>query len=128
MKVLISTYQTIELCYTHDIVYIEALENYCRITFLDGKTVISTQSFGTFTRQLFDSGFYQCHKSYAFNLKYLTRYYKTGTIELVNGKKIPVARRRKDEFLTTLKEWCKQTKNYSSNHEHFMNNIMQSAS
>jgi two-component system LytT family response regulator len=101
-RILIPTFQTLELVDVNDIISIKAFENYSRI-YLTGKRIYtSTQAFGKFVALLENHNFYQCHKSHMVNLDHLVRYHKNGEIEMAEGIKTPVARRRKEEFLENL--------------------------
>lgn len=44
-------------------------------------------------------GFYSTHKSHLVNQKRITRYLKEGTIVMSDGAEVPVARRKKEEFV-----------------------------
>lgn len=101
-RLLVPTFQTLELVDVCDIISIKAYENYSRIFLTHNRMYTSTQSFGKFVAMLRHHNFYQCHKSYVVNLDHIVRYYKNGQIEMTEEIKIPVARRRKDEFLQNL--------------------------
>lgn len=105
-KALIPTFNSVEVTHIADIVYVEALENYSKVHLRHGETIISTYSFGAVLTMLEDEPFFRCHKSFAIHLPYIRRYLKSCDIELVSGKLIPLARRRKDEFLQELQVWC----------------------
>jgi two-component system LytT family response regulator len=101
-RLLVPTFQTLELVEVKDIISIKAFENYSRIFLTHKRIYTSTQAFGKFVAMLNHHNFYQCHKSYVVNLDHIVRYHKNGEIEMAEDIKIPVARRRKDEFLENL--------------------------
>jgi len=101
-RLLIPTFQTFELVKVSDIISIKAFENYSRIYLTENRMYTSTQAFGKYVALLQHYNFYQCHKSYVVNLDRIVRYHKNGEIEMSDGIKIPVARRRKEEFLKNL--------------------------
>lgn len=101
-RLLVPTFQTLELVDVNDIISIKAFENYSRIHLTQNRTYTSTQAFGKFVTMLAHHNFHQCHKSFVINLDHIVRYHKNGEVEMVEGKKIPVARRRKEEFLEVL--------------------------
>lgn len=101
-RLLVPTFQTLELVDVSDIISIKAFENYSRIYLTQNRIYTSTQAFGKFVAMLEHHNFYQCHKSYVANLDQIVRYHKNGEIEMTEGLKIPVARRRKEEFLEKL--------------------------
>lgn len=98
-RLLVPTFQTLELIDINDIIMIKAYENYSRLQLSNNRQITSTQSFGKYATMLEQSHFFQCHKSFVINLNHVVRYYKSGEVEMVEGVKIPVARRRKDEFI-----------------------------
>lgn len=100
--ILIPTFHTLELFKTNNIVSIQADLNYTELHLMDERKIISASSFGRVLQLLSQFGFYQCHKSYAINISQVVRYHRSGTVEMTNGNKIPVARRRKDDFISTL--------------------------
>ena len=101
-RLIIPTFQTLELIDAHDIISIKAFENYSRIYLTDNRIYTSTLSFGKFVDMLQTFNFFQCHKSYIVNLDQIVRYFKNGEIEMTEGLKVPVARRRKEAFLENL--------------------------
>jgi len=106
-RLLISTFQTIEIIEKSSIVHIEAYENYCKIYTNYGEKYLATSSFGSTVLQLTSSEFFHCHKSYAVSFRHIKRVHKSGDIELTTGMKVPLARRRKDLFYSQLGEWCR---------------------
>ena len=101
-KLLIPTFQTLELVDANEIISIKAYENYSKIYLTNGRNFTSTQGFGKFVSLLSKNNFYQCHKSHLINLDRIVRYYKNGEIEMSEGIKVPVARRRKEAFIENL--------------------------
>ena len=85
-----------------EIISVQAYENYSRLQLTQNRHYTSTQSFGKFAAMLERHSFFQCHKSFIVNLDYVIRYHKVGDVEMTDGSKIPVARRRKDDFLEVL--------------------------
>ena len=98
-KIPIPCLSTIEFVEINQILAIQANENYSILILQDDSQLFCTLPFGKLVKKLNASGFYQCHKSYAINLAATIRYYRHGEVELSNGKKVPVARRRKSEFM-----------------------------
>lgn len=99
MKILIPTYSTFELINTNEIIAIQANDNNCKLILKGGKNIQSTKSLGKFADELFERGFCQCHKSFIVNIEKVIRYHKDGEAEMEDGSMIPVARRRREEFL-----------------------------
>ncbi|MFT4534010.1 MAG: two-component system LytT family response regulator [Saprospiraceae bacterium] len=103
-RLLVPTFQTLELINVSEIISVQAYENYSRLQLTQNRHYISTQSFGKFAAMLERHNFFQCHKSYVVNLDYVVRYHKAGEVEMSDKSKIAVARRRKDDFLEVLSQ------------------------
>ncbi len=101
-NLLIPTFSTVTVIDPFDINYIQALQNYCMLYKKDGSHIFASISFGRALESLELYGFFQCHKSYAINMQHILRYHKKGIVELDNDIKVPVARRRKEEFLLEM--------------------------
>jgi len=63
---------------------------------------MSSYNIGDFTKILENCGFFLAHRSYLINLSKIKQYQKNGTIILDNNMAIPLARRRKEEFLEII--------------------------
>ncbi|MEM9547357.1 MAG: LytTR family DNA-binding domain-containing protein [Bacteroidota bacterium] len=101
-RLLVPTFQTLELINVNEIIFIKAYENYSKLYLTQKRIYTSTQSFGKYVAKLQHHNFYQCHKSYVINLNRIVRYHKNGEIEMPEENKVPVARRRREEFLENL--------------------------
>ncbi|MFT6334722.1 MAG: two-component system LytT family response regulator [Saprospiraceae bacterium] len=104
-RLLVPTFQTLELINVSEIISVQAYENYSRLQLTQNRHYISTQSFGKYATMLGRHSFFQCHKSYVVNLDYVVRYHKAGEVEMSDGSKIAVARRRKEDFLEILSNY-----------------------
>ena len=101
-SLLMPTFSTITFIDPQDINYIQAMQNYCMLYKNDGTHIFTSISFGKALEMLEIYGFFQCHKSYAINMKHILKYHKKGIVELTNKSEVPVARRRKGEFFTEM--------------------------
>ena len=101
MSILISTSATIEVLPEKDILYIEAYQNYTKVKLTQDKTILSNNSLKSFDESFSDQ-FLRVHNSYILNLSKIKRYYRIGEVELLNGEIIPVARRRRNQFIEKL--------------------------
>lgn len=100
----IPSFSTITFVNPQEINYIQAMQNYCMLYKHDGSHVFASITFGKAVEMLDMYGFFQCHKSYAINMKHILKYHKKGLVELNNNSRVPVARRRKMEFLAEMTE------------------------
>jgi len=101
-KVLIHSFNAIEIVKLDEILYIQAYGCYCKIFLKDRSPITSSRPFGEIYRMLSPFQLFQSHKSYAINLTHVIRYRNTGQIILSGNVEIPLARRRKEEFLSVL--------------------------
>jgi two-component system LytT family response regulator len=72
---------------------------------MNGKQVVATRSLASFEELLEPYRFFRVHKSYLINLAFIRKYIKGdgGTVVMEDGTEIDVSRRRKEEFLASLK-------------------------
>lgn len=68
----------------------------------EGRAIVSSYNIGEFIRLLEPFGFFVAHKSHLINLNKISKYYKEGNIEMIDGSVIPLARRRKMNFLNVI--------------------------
>jgi two-component system LytT family response regulator len=86
-----------------DILYYESKKNYTIFHTISGEPIITSRTIKDYDEILLEGNFMRLHQSYTINLKYLRCYYKdTCEVEMINGVKIPVAFRRKDDLLRSL--------------------------
>lgn len=99
MKIILPCGDHYQLIDSISISHIEACQNYTKVYLLDSTMVLCNMSMVAMVEKL-DSTFMQIHKSYTVNLAKVTKYYKKGTVQLVNGVSVPIARRRHKELMT----------------------------
>lgn len=102
-SLIIPTFKTITVVNPDQIVYIKAMQNYCMLYLEDNIRILSSSPFGKMLELLELNDFYQCHKSYAVRLSRVIGYNNKSVAELIGNMKVPVARRRKKEFVTLVK-------------------------
>lgn len=94
-----------------DILYCEIEGNYCRFHLNNDESILACRPFASYQKILTNSTCLRIHRSHIVNPRYITRYiqdatYHTGgEIELYNGTKLPVARRKKEkvrQYINTL--------------------------
>ncbi len=85
-----------------DIVRCEGWNKYTKVFLKNGKTIVSSYYIGLFKEMLENYGFYTTHKSHLINTNYISRYLKEGVIIMSDESQVPLARRRKDEFLNSI--------------------------
>ena len=99
----IPTIEGFEFISINDIIRCEGLQKCTRVITKDRTDIISSYNLGEFRKLLEPMGFYSPHKSHLINLQYLRKYHKEGNIMMVNNTFVPVAKRKKKEFLNQVK-------------------------
>lgn len=84
-----------------DITYFEANGNYTMLYFSNNEKCLSSRTLKDYEEILPNESFFRCHHSYIVNIKYIKKYFKGdgGEIELLNGQKLEVSRRKKQDFI-----------------------------
>ena len=85
------------------IIRIEAVSNYSRLYFADGKTLTVAKVLRWFENKLPGQQFIRTHRTHFVNRDFIVHYINvSGKIQLMNGEWIEVARRKKTHFLQCL--------------------------
>lgn len=89
-----------------EIVRCESDGNYTSFYLSDGRTIVVSKTMKEYAALLNNERFFRIHHSHLINLSFFLRYDKTegGQVILKDGSSVPVAIRRKDEFLQALKK------------------------
>ncbi len=95
----------IEFVEVNKIVRCQGEGNYTHIYFEGNKNLLVAKTLVEFEDLLLDHGFVRVHKTHLVNLRHVVAYFKTdgGVLQLTNGDKIAVSRRRKESLLKQLK-------------------------
>jgi two-component system LytT family response regulator len=90
-----------------DISHLEAISNYTMFYFNNGKKLLVSRTMKDFLAKLDAELFVRVHKSFAINLNYLIQFdvKEEMFVQLKDGKKISVSRRKKKEFLEKTKRF-----------------------
>jgi len=106
-KIILNTSRGSFLIDTTVIIRVEASSNYSKVFFSDGKMLLTAKLLCWFEEQLEQECFTRLHRSHLINNRYLQLQKCSGkTVELLNGKTVPVSRRRKKEVLQKLAAAC----------------------
>lgn len=103
MKCILSCGDHFRLVDNTMISHIEACQNYTKVYLLDETMILCSMNMLAMLDCL-GGTFLQVHKSYTVNLEKVIKYYKKGTIELENGARVPLARRRHKELMMRWKD------------------------
>lgn len=98
-KVGIPSVMGLDFIKVKDIICCEGVDKYTKVKIEGRKEILSSYNIGEFVKLLADTTFFQTHRSHIINLAKISQYQKDGTIIMEDGSSVPLARRRKDEFL-----------------------------
>ncbi len=98
-KVAVPNNDAYEFILISDIIRCEGWNKYTKVILKTGKELISSYNIGVFKELLKNYEFYPSHKSHLINKNYISRYLKEGTIVMDDNSLVPLARRRREEFL-----------------------------
>ncbi|WP_235298901.1 LytR/AlgR family response regulator transcription factor [Portibacter marinus] len=101
-KIGIPTMQGYEFLRLDEIIRCEGLQKCTKVVSSQGRNIISSYNIGEFLKLLEPFGFYAVHKSHIINLSKIKKYLKEGTITMDDNSVVPIARRRKQDFLEQL--------------------------
>lgn len=106
MKIIINTYNTSEVVRLDAILYAHSNDRLTLTTRDDSYAILD--SLNLLEIKLRDHGFFRCHKSYLVNLEQVVRIINKQEIEISNGDKIPLARRKVSQFMNELDVFLKR--------------------
>lgn len=106
-KLEVSTLEGIQILDIDEIIRVEASGSYSKIQMDSGKSILVSKLIKEIETQLPLQQFCRVHKSHLINLNFVKSYVREdgGYILLSNTDRIPVARRRKDDFLSQLSRY-----------------------
>lgn len=109
-KIPLSTSNGLLFVKIADIMYCESSGNYTHFYMNDEKKIVVSRQLGEYEKLLPDNNFTRIHDKYIINLAYIKEYIKGsgGEVLLENGKEIPVASRRKEDFLARFEKWIRR--------------------
>ena len=109
-KIPLSTTNGLVFVKIADILYCESSGNYTHFYLCDDKKIVVSRQLGEYEKLLPENNFTRVHDKYIINLHYIKEYRKGsgGEVVLENGKEIPVATRRKEDFLARFEKWIKR--------------------
>ena len=104
-RISFQTGDGIRLCKVDEIVRLEASSSYCMVFLEGGEKLLISKPLGDIEKKLPESEFYRVHASHTVNVGKVKKviHQDGGYIELLDGKNIPLSRRRKQEFINLIK-------------------------
>jgi len=101
-NIAIPTTSGLEFIRAGDIIRCEGVQRCTKVVIKDRKPIVSSYNLGEFRKMLQNYGFYSPHKSHLISFAHIQRYDREGMLEMSDGTSIPVARRKRQEFLDQL--------------------------
>lgn len=103
-KIVLKDSDTVHVVQVKDILYLEADSNYTKFYLTDNREILTSNTLKEYDTILSKTGFYRVHKSFLVNLSMVEKFDKRegGTIILQGNIQLPIAYRKKDEFLSLL--------------------------
>jgi len=98
-KIALASTEAYDFVKVSDIIRCEGWQKYTKIHLSNGTTTVSSYNIGVYKDMLQSYGFYSCHKSHLINEHHIDKYLKEGSVIMSDGSHVPVARRKKEEFL-----------------------------
>lgn len=104
-QLLLHTLDSILFVDVNEILFCKAEASYCRIVFDESKEIIISKPIKEIEAFSKDEGFYRVHKSYLVPIAKVKAVHRSEglEIELLGGIKVPIAFRKKDDFLSYVK-------------------------
>lgn len=99
----IPSMEGVDFLHVHEIIRCEGLQKCTRIVSTRKNNMISAYNIGEFRKLLDEYGFFPCHKSHLINLMHVKKITREGFVFLTDNTPIPLARRKRLEFLNQLK-------------------------
>jgi two-component system LytT family response regulator len=109
MKLCLPTQRGFTIVKIEEILYCEAQRSYTVFRLINNKPIIISRPLFDYDRLLTDTVFLRVHKSFLINLMHVKEYMRGdgGSVIMSNGTEIEVSRRKKELFLTKVKEFFK---------------------
>ncbi len=108
-KISIPTLNGIEFISLNEILYLEADRSYCKIILTQKRSMLISKSMNDVEQLLPETEFVKIHKSHIVNLAFVKKILKTdgGSVELVDGTTLIIAKTKKEEFTTLIQKYFK---------------------
>lgn len=97
---LLATCRGLEIIDISSIIRIEAVSNYSKLFFIDGRSLVVAKLLSWFEKKLTDEYFVRLHRGHVVNIRYIKtfRNLNEGEVMLVNDERITVSRRKRLDF------------------------------
>lgn len=100
-RIGIPTSTGLEFMEAGSIIRCEGIQRYTKVVNSE-VDILSSYNLGEFKKLLETYNFFSPHKSHLISLDHIVRYNKEGLVEMSDGHQVPVARRRRQDFLEKM--------------------------
>ncbi|HTS45707.1 MAG TPA: LytTR family DNA-binding domain-containing protein [Puia sp.] len=106
MRLCLPTLKGFTIVKLEEIIYCEAQRSYTIFRLINNKNIMISKPLFDYDKLLSDTTFLRIHKSFLINLMHIKEYIRGegGTVVMSNGMEIEVSRRKKELFLSKVKE------------------------
>ena len=103
-KIALPTTDGLVFIQIEDIIRCESEDNYTYFFLQNERRILVSKTIKYFEELLVDHNFFRVHQSHLINLNHINKYHKGegGYATMADGSSVPVSRRKKNSFLTTL--------------------------
>lgn len=102
-RISLPTQEGLHLVALSDIVYCQTSGSYTTFHLIDGREITVSKPLKNYEDLLTLPDFFRIHQSYMVNLNFVDTYLKEGMVILKDKTELPVAQRKKDEFLKLIR-------------------------
>jgi two-component system LytT family response regulator len=106
MRLCLPTLKGFIILKLDEILYCEAQRSYTVFYLAQGKTIMVSKPLFDYDRLLANTTFFRIHKSFLINLMHVKEYLRGdgGSVIMTNNMELEVSRRKKEQFLSKIKE------------------------
>ena len=110
---LLPTAEGTELVNSNKLVRVEAISNYSRLFFSNGRSLVVAKVLAWLEEKLAEHGFVRTHRSHLVNMYYISKIKmeKQGILVLKNKEEIAVAKRKKQELKSSIRRFIEYQNN-----------------
>jgi len=99
-NILLGTSEGLKIIDTNSILRVEAISNYSKLIFTDGRSLVVAKLLSWFEEKLPGDQFSRLHRGHLVNLRYIKSYnsFRNNEVVLSNNEKLSVSKRKRTEF------------------------------
>jgi two-component system LytT family response regulator len=109
-KLLLGTSRGLEVIDINSILKVEAISNYSKLFFADGKSLVVAKLLSWFEKKLAGDHFVRLHRGHLVNIRYVKScdIFSNGGVVLINNERLAVSRRKKLCFKKAIYQYYGQ--------------------